>query len=104
VLVQGLREAVCRVLAGGHLLRHRRRPVRAARRRRPGVLPSLPERAGVVGIPTGVFYDPAHAHLGRHLVRFAFCKGDDVLAEAVRRLAGWVGWGDDGRGEEAEPG
>jgi N-succinyldiaminopimelate aminotransferase len=47
---------------------------------------SLPERAGVVGIPTGVFYDPAHAHLGRHLVRFAFCKRDDVLAEAVQRL------------------
>jgi N-succinyldiaminopimelate aminotransferase len=49
---------------------------------------TLPERAGVVAIPTGVFYDPAHAHLGRHLVRFAFCKGDDVLAEAVKRLAG----------------
>jgi N-succinyldiaminopimelate aminotransferase len=48
----------------------------------------LPERAGVVAIPTVVFYDPAHAHLGRHLVRFAFCKGDDVLAEAVRRLRG----------------
>lgn len=47
---------------------------------------ALPARAGVVGVPTGVFYDPAHAHLGRHLVRFAFCKGDDVLAEAVRRL------------------
>jgi N-succinyldiaminopimelate aminotransferase len=48
----------------------------------------LPRRAGVVGIPTVVFYDPAHAHLGRHLVRFAFCKGDAVLGEAVRRLAG----------------
>jgi N-succinyldiaminopimelate aminotransferase len=47
---------------------------------------SLPERAGVVAVPTVVFYDPAHAHLGRHLVRFAFCKSDDVLAEAVRRL------------------
>ncbi|HLM05670.1 MAG TPA: pyridoxal phosphate-dependent aminotransferase [Blastococcus sp.] len=47
----------------------------------------LPKRAGVVAIPTVVFYDPAHAHLGRHLVRFAFCKGDDVLAEAVQRLA-----------------
>jgi N-succinyldiaminopimelate aminotransferase len=46
----------------------------------------LPRRAGVVGIPTVVFYDPAHAHLGRHLVRFAFCKRDDVLAEAVERL------------------
>ena len=37
----------------------------------------------MVAVPTGVFYDPAHAHLGRHLVRFAFCKGDAVLAEAV---------------------
>jgi N-succinyldiaminopimelate aminotransferase len=49
---------------------------------------SLPERAGVVAVPTVVFYDPVHAHLGRHLVRFAFCKGDDVLARAVERLAG----------------
>jgi N-succinyldiaminopimelate aminotransferase len=47
---------------------------------------SLPQRAGVVAVPTVVFYDPAHAHLGRHLVRFAFCKRDDVLAEAVERL------------------
>jgi N-succinyldiaminopimelate aminotransferase len=49
---------------------------------------SLPERAGVVAVPTVVFYDPAHAHLGRHLVRFAFCKSDAVLGEAVERLAG----------------
>ena len=48
---------------------------------------SLPERAGVVAVPMVVFYDPAHAHLGRHLVRFAFCKRDEVLAEAVERLA-----------------
>jgi N-succinyldiaminopimelate aminotransferase len=47
---------------------------------------SLPERAGVVAVPTVVFYDPAHAHLGRHLVRFAFCKSDAVLGEAVERL------------------
>jgi N-succinyldiaminopimelate aminotransferase len=47
---------------------------------------SLPERAGVVGVPTVVFYDPSHAHLGRHLVRFAFCKRDEVLGEAVKRL------------------
>ena len=49
---------------------------------------SLPQRAGVVAVPTVVFYDPAHAHLGRHLVRFAFCKRDEVLAEAVERLRG----------------
>ncbi|HEX2073064.1 MAG TPA: pyridoxal phosphate-dependent aminotransferase [Geodermatophilus sp.] len=47
---------------------------------------ALPQRAGVVAVPTVVFYDPAHAHLGRHLVRFAFCKSDEVLAEAVERL------------------
>jgi N-succinyldiaminopimelate aminotransferase len=47
---------------------------------------SLPERAGVVAVPTVVFYDPAHAHLGRHLVRFAFCKRDEVLGQAVQRL------------------
>lgn len=54
---------------------------------------ALPERAGVVAVPTVVFYDPAHADLGRSLVRFAFCKSDAVLGEAVRRLAG-LGRGD----------
>lgn len=47
---------------------------------------ALPERAGVVAVPSGVFYIPQHARLGRHLVRFAFCKSDDVLGEAVERL------------------
>jgi N-succinyldiaminopimelate aminotransferase len=47
---------------------------------------SLPERAGVVAVPSVVFYDPADAHLGRHLVRFAFCKRNEVLTEAVERL------------------
>jgi N-succinyldiaminopimelate aminotransferase len=46
---------------------------------------SLPERAGVVAIPTSVFYDDRDA--GRSLVRFAFCKRDEVIAEASRRLA-----------------
>ncbi|MGI8794965.1 MAG: pyridoxal phosphate-dependent aminotransferase [Acidimicrobiales bacterium] len=45
---------------------------------------ALPERAGVVAVPTSVFYDDEAA--GRHLVRFAFCKRDDVLDEAARRL------------------
>ena len=48
---------------------------------------ALPERAGVVAIPSGVFYSAEHASLGRHLVRFAFCKSDEVLGEAVTRLA-----------------
>jgi N-succinyldiaminopimelate aminotransferase len=47
---------------------------------------SLPERAGVVAVPAVVFYDAAHAELGRHLVRFAFCKQVEVLGEAVARM------------------
>src|SRR5215213_2882330 len=45
----------------------------------------LVERAGVVAIPTSVFYDDEEA--GRDLVRFAFCKRHDVIEEAARRLA-----------------
>jgi N-succinyldiaminopimelate aminotransferase len=45
----------------------------------------LVERAGVVAIPTSVFYDDEEA--GRSLVRFAFCKRAEVIDEAARRLA-----------------
>ncbi|MET8867152.1 pyridoxal phosphate-dependent aminotransferase [Nonomuraea sp. NPDC004580] len=44
----------------------------------------LPELAGVVAIPTQVFYD--HPERGRHFVRFAFCKKEEVIDEAVARL------------------
>jgi N-succinyldiaminopimelate aminotransferase len=44
----------------------------------------LPQRCGVVAIPAQVFYaEPAH---GAHLIRFTFCKRDEVLHEAVTRL------------------
>jgi len=46
---------------------------------------ALPERAGVVAIPTQVFYDDHEE--GRHLVRWAFCKDESLLDEGVRRLA-----------------
>ncbi|BFU47031.1 pyridoxal phosphate-dependent aminotransferase [Krasilnikovia sp. MM14-A1004] len=45
---------------------------------------SLPERCGVVAVPTQVFYD--HQEEGRRLVRFAFCKREEVIDEAARRL------------------
>jgi N-succinyldiaminopimelate aminotransferase len=45
----------------------------------------LPGRVGVVGVPVSVFCDDKEA--ARTLVRFAFCKRDEVLEEAVRRLA-----------------
>jgi N-succinyldiaminopimelate aminotransferase len=49
---------------------------------------SLPHAAGVVGIPTAVFCDTPD--VGRPYVRFAFCKRDDVLDEAVTRLVGYA--------------
>ncbi len=45
---------------------------------------ALPGRAGVVAVPSSVFYD--HPTAGRTQVRFAFCKRHDVLEEAADRL------------------
>jgi N-succinyldiaminopimelate aminotransferase len=45
----------------------------------------LPERCGVVAIPSVVFYDDAPA--GRPLVRWTFCKQQAVLDDALERLA-----------------
>ena len=44
----------------------------------------LAHRCGVVAVPNAVFYD--RTELGATQVRFAFCKRDEVLAEAVARL------------------
>jgi N-succinyldiaminopimelate aminotransferase len=44
----------------------------------------LPHRCGVVAVPNVVFYDNQQA--GRTHVRFAFCKRDEVLADAADRL------------------
>ena len=44
----------------------------------------LPGLAGVVGVPVSVFHDDRDA--ARTLVRFAFCKRDEVLVDAVGRL------------------
>jgi N-succinyldiaminopimelate aminotransferase len=45
----------------------------------------LPERIGVAAVPVSVFCDDKPS--ARSLVRFAYCKRDDVLHEAVDRLA-----------------
>jgi len=50
---------------------------------------TLPLRCGVVAVPNAVFYDNRQA--GQSQVRFAFCKRDDVLAEAAARLRGLRG-------------
>ena len=46
---------------------------------------AMAERAKVVAIPNQVFYEDGSAE-GRHLVRWAFCKEQDVLEEGIRRL------------------
>ena len=46
---------------------------------------SLPERCGVVAVPSVVFYDSKD--VGKPLVRFACCKRPEVIAEAAERLA-----------------
>jgi N-succinyldiaminopimelate aminotransferase len=43
----------------------------------------LPTTAGVVAIPSSVFYD---SDAGDHYVRFAFCKKPEVIGEALRRM------------------
>jgi N-succinyldiaminopimelate aminotransferase len=45
------------------------------------------EHARVVAIPTQVFYEDDSPH-GRQLIRWAFCKEQDVLVEGIRRLRG----------------
>ena len=44
----------------------------------------ITEAAGVTAIPVTAFYDQPDAP--RHYARFAFCKRDEVLDEAVARL------------------
>jgi N-succinyldiaminopimelate aminotransferase len=48
----------------------------------------LPHTAGVAAIPMSAFCDAGAEHAGawNHLVRFAFCKRDDTLDEAIHRL------------------
>jgi N-succinyldiaminopimelate aminotransferase len=50
---------------------------------------TLPERVGVVAIPSAVFYDDKEA--ARTQVRFAFCKRPEVLTEALARLSRLAG-------------
>jgi N-succinyldiaminopimelate aminotransferase len=49
---------------------------------------ALPEHVGVAAIPLTAFCDPAAEDSNRwnHLVRFTFCKREDTLDEAIRRL------------------
>jgi N-succinyldiaminopimelate aminotransferase len=47
---------------------------------------TLPQQVGVAAIPFSAFCHAEMAEQHRSLLRFAFCKREDVLTEAVRRL------------------
>jgi kynurenine--oxoglutarate transaminase/cysteine-S-conjugate beta-lyase/glutamine--phenylpyruvate transaminase len=46
----------------------------------------LTEEVGVTAIPPSAFYSLETNHLAANLLRFAFCKGDETILEAHRRL------------------
>ena len=46
----------------------------------------LTQEVGVAAIPPSPFYSTAHQHLTDNLARFTFCKTDEMLDEAARRL------------------
>lgn len=46
----------------------------------------LTSEFGVVAIPPSAFYSPEHQYLVANLARFTFCKTDETLMEASRRL------------------
>ena len=48
----------------------------------------LPQEAGVAAIPASYFWK--NRSRGRRLVRFCFCKREETLHEAIRRLKRWL--------------
>ena len=52
----------------------------------------LAHEVGVIAIPTSAFYEERDKHLAEGVARFAFCKGDDSLEEACRRLRKLRAW------------
>jgi aspartate/methionine/tyrosine aminotransferase len=47
---------------------------------------ALTEKVGVASIPVSRFYSAEHQDLGKTLLRFAYCKQDEAIAEGVKRL------------------
>lgn len=50
----------------------------------------LTTEAQVTAIPPSFFYSEEHAHLGRRMVRFSFCKRDETLDAAASNLGNWA--------------
>ena len=61
-------------------------PVTPGERRDLVVCRWLTKEIGVAAIPPSPFYSEPHQHLTDNLARFTFCKTDELLEEAARRL------------------
>jgi aspartate/methionine/tyrosine aminotransferase len=46
----------------------------------------LTQEVGVTAIPPSAFYSPPNVPLAKDTLRFAFCKGDEIILEAGNRL------------------
>ena len=66
-------------------------PVEPGARRDYAVCRWFTRQVGVAAIPPSPFYSEAHQHLTDNLARFTFCKTDDLLDEAARRLQAALG-------------
>jgi N-succinyldiaminopimelate aminotransferase len=88
-LAAGLRDAGFAVLptAGTYFLNADARPLGADDAA--ALCLRLPHEAGVVAIPVSAFSGEPDSPL-RSIVRFAFCKRDDVLDEGIARLRSWA--------------
>jgi aspartate/methionine/tyrosine aminotransferase len=58
----------------------------AGERRDVAICRWLTREIGVAAIPPSPFYSEPHRYLADNLARFTFCKTDDLLEEAARRL------------------
>jgi aspartate/methionine/tyrosine aminotransferase len=61
-------------------------PVEAGSRRDFSLCRWFTREVGVAAIPPSAFYNPQNQHLAANLVRFCFCKTDEMLDEAAKRL------------------
>lgn len=61
-------------------------PVGEGERRDIAVCRWLTKEIGVAAIPPSPFYSESHQYLTDNLARFTFCKTDEMLEEAARRL------------------
>jgi aspartate/methionine/tyrosine aminotransferase len=66
-------------------------PVPPGTRRDVAVCRWLTSDVGVAAIPPSAFYSAGHQHLTDQIARFCFCKTDETLDEAARRLQQQLG-------------